>query len=141
MKTQLFAAALVAVASATPDVSFTSIGHFSLKNAAFPVVTEFQDSEKFLLCSSFGALSSGAIYVVPDVSAAVTSGNVATLKPVKLDTPSFEWPNDVQVVPHDVFGQRAIVVPDGFLVPGKSDGNIYIVTMDASDITKTTGTH
>jgi hypothetical protein len=44
------------------------------------------------------------------------------------------------VVPHDVFGQRALVVPDGFLVPGKSDGNIFIVTIDDSDITKTTGT-
>jgi hypothetical protein len=44
-------------------------------------------------------------------------------------------------VPHDVFGQNAIVVPDGFLVPGKSNGGIYIVTMDSKDVTKTTGTH
>ena len=31
-------------------------------------------------------------------------------------------------------------MPDGFLVPGKSDGGVYIVTVDDSDITKTTGT-
>lgn len=46
----------------------------------------------------------------------------------------------MQVVPFDVFGERAIVVPDGFLVPGKSDGGVYVITMDANDITKTTGT-
>ena len=66
MKNQLFTAALIsAVAIATPDVAFTSIGKFSLKNAAFPTVTSFFCSEPFLLVSSFGALSSGAIYVVP----------------------------------------------------------------------------
>jgi len=31
-------------------------------------------------------------------------------------------------------------VPDGFLVPGKSNGGLYVITMDATDITKTTGT-
>lgn len=102
MKT--FASALLAAfAVATPDVAFTSIGHFSLKNAAFPTVTQFADSDKFLLVSSFGALSSGAIYVVPDITAAVKSGNVSKLSPVKLATPDFAWPNDVQVIPHDVF--------------------------------------
>ena len=90
--------------------------------------------------SSFGALSSGAIYVVPKVADAVKNNTVAQLKPIELNTPSFAWPNNVQVVPQDVFNQRAIVVPDGFLVPGKSDGGVYIVTMDSVDITKTTGT-
>ena len=78
--------------------------------------------------------------MVPNVAEAIKSNTVPKLAPVKLDTPSFAWPNNVQVVPHDVFGERAIVVPDGFLVPGKSDGGIYIITMDSTDITKTTGT-
>jgi len=139
MKT--FAAALIAAfATATPDVAFESIGHFSLKNAAFPTVTSFSDSEKFLLCSSFGALSSGQIYVVPGVSEAVKGGDVSHLKSVQLNTPSFEWPNNVQVIPKEVFGYRAIMVPDGFLVPGKSNGGLYIITMDETDITKTKST-
>jgi len=85
-------------------------------------------------------MSSGAIYMVPGVKAGVTAGDVSTLQPVKLDTPSFAWPNNIEVVPQDVFGERAIVVPDGFLVPMKTNGGIYIVRMDGTDLTKTTGT-
>jgi hypothetical protein len=134
------AALLAAVTIATPDVAFESMGTFKLKNAAFPTVTKFEDSEKFLLCSSFGALSSGAIYVVPDISEAVTNDTVSKLKSEKLKTPSFEWPNDVQVIPQEVFGYRAIMVPDGFLVPGKTNGGLYIITMDETDITLTKST-
>ena len=43
-------------------------------------------------------------------------------------------------MPQDVFGERAIVVPDGFLVPGKSDGGVYIVRMDGENLTQTVDT-
>lgn len=33
---------------------------------------------------------------------------------------------------------RAIVVPDGFLVPGHADGGVYIVIVDNDDITNAT---
>jgi hypothetical protein len=100
-----FAASLLAaIATATPDVAWESLGHFTLKNAAFPNISKFESSDKFLLCSSFGAFSSGHVYVVPDITEAVVSGDVSSLKAVKLDTPNFEWPNDVKVIPHDVFG-------------------------------------
>lgn len=61
------------------------------------------------------------------------------MDPVKLDTGhvKFQWPNDIAVIPQDVFGERAIIVPDGFLVPGKKDGNLYVIRMDDEDITKT----
>lgn len=101
-------------------------------------MSKWSDSEDFLLVSSFGAMSSGAIYVVPGVKEATINGDVSGLKSVKLDTPKFEWPNNIQVVPEDVFdGERVIIVPDGFLVPGKKNGGIYAVRMDPTDITKT----
>jgi hypothetical protein len=77
------------VTTATPDVNFTSLGKFSLKNAAFPVITSFEGSDPFLMVSSFGVLSSGAIYVVPNVADAVINNKVSELIPVKLDTPNF----------------------------------------------------
>ena len=136
-----FVSALLAtVAMAAPDVAWTSIGHFKLDHPAFPTVTSYADSESFLLCSSFQAIGSGHVYVVPDVADAVKAGDVSTLVQHKLDTPGFAWPNDVQIVPEDVFGFRAIVVPDGFLVPGHSDGNVFIIKMDDADITKTVST-
>lgn len=60
-------------------------------------------TDPFLLCSSFSALAAGAVYVVPGITAAVKSGNVSTLTSVKLTTPDFKWPNDVKVIPYDVF--------------------------------------
>jgi hypothetical protein len=49
-----FAAALVAaISSATPDVAWESMGHFKLSDAAFPTISQFKGSEKFLLCSAF----------------------------------------------------------------------------------------
>ena len=141
MFTSTFAAALLAMVAAASDVNYVSIGKFSLKNAAFPIVEQFEGSENFLLVSSFGALSSGKIYVVPDITSAINNDKASTLKPVQLNTPDFSWPNVVRAVPNDVFGgQRAIIVPDGFLPPGKGNGGIYAIVMDDSDITKTVKT-
>jgi len=131
---------LAALTTAEADVAWESMGHFKLSHAAFPTISQYKDSEKFLLCSSFKAIGNGGIYVVPDITAAVQAGDVSDLKEHKLHTPGFEWPNDVQVVPEDVFDFRAIVVPDGFLVPGHSNGGVYIIKMDDEDITQTVST-
>ena len=138
----LLGASLAAFASATADLDFTSANHFKLKHAAFVNVAKFEDEEEFLLVSTFtgSPFGHGYVYMVPNIRDAVKAGDVSDLDPVQLDTPKFEWPNDVQAVPQDVFGERAIVVPDGFLVPGKSDGGVYIVRMDATELTKTTET-
>ena len=90
-----------------------------------------------MIVSTFGVMGSGHIYMVENVKDAVIAGDAGQLKPVKLDTAKFQWPNNIQVVPNDVFEERAIVVPDGFLVPGKKDGGVYVVRMDDEDLTKT----
>ena len=137
----LAAAAVAAMATANYDVEFTSNHLFNTKNPAFVNMGKFHGSdEDFLLVSSFGAYASGKVYIVRDIKDAVVNSDVSDLKPTLLDTPSFKWPNNIEVVPYDVFGERAIQVPDGFLVPGKKDGNVFIIRMDADDITKTTET-
>ena len=53
----------------------------------------------------------------------------------------FENPNNAKVVPDDVFsGVNAIMVPDGFVIPGHRNGGVYIMVQDSQDITKTTKT-
>lgn len=84
--------------------------------------------------------SPGAVYVVPNLKEAIINNSVDKLTSVKLDTPNFIWPNVVEVIPFDVFNARAIVVPDGFLVPGKNNGGVYIISMSDCDITQTTQT-
>ena len=134
----LATAALAAMATANVDLEFNSQHKFNAKNPAFVNMGKFYGSdEDFLLVSSFGAWASGKVYIVRGVKDAVVNGDVSDLTPTLLDTPSFKWPNNIEVIPYEVFGERAIQVPDGFLVPGKKDGNMYIIRMDADDITKT----
>ena len=135
------ASLLTAFAAATPDVAWESMGQFNLKHAAFPDITSFKDSETFLLCSAFGAFGGGSLEVVPNVVDAVKSGNVSQLTPHTLKLSGLQWPNEVKVIPYDVFGERAIIIPDGFLVPGHANGGLYVATIDAHDITKVTGQH
>jgi hypothetical protein len=123
-------------ALATTDVAWTSIGKFDCKNAAFPFIQNYQDgSGDFLIMSSFGAMSSGQIYIVPNIADAVKAGDASTLEAVKLETGGFVWPNMTKIVPKEVFGKRAIYVPDGFLVPLKTNGGIYVIEMDDTDLT------
>lgn len=121
-------------------MNITSIGQFKAKDAAFINVNKWSDSDEFLLMSTFGPMHSGHIYMVPNIKEAVKAGDVSTLEPVLLDTADFTWPNNLAMVPEDVFGGRNIVVPDGFLVPGHGNGGVYVVSMDDTDLTKVTST-
>ena len=137
--------AAVSTAVTVGDIEFTSIGTFKQKEAAFIQMTNFEGSEDFLMFTAFSGTpwAKGSVSIVPGVKEAVQNNDVSGLKGTKLDTGniSFKWPNDARVIPADVFdGQRAIVVPDGFLVPGHKNGGVYVISMDSEDITKTNGT-
>jgi len=131
---------LGALVSAETDVAWESMGKFKLDNAAFPSIGQYSDSDPFLLCSSFtgSPIGHGHLYVVDGIKDAIVNDTVSKLKAKKLKVSSFEWPNDAAMIPDDVFGDgsRSIIVPDGFLVPGKSNGGVYIVTIDPTDVTK-----
>ena len=140
MNSYLKSALVLATAQAVSDVAWTSMGHFKIKDPAFLSVTKFHDSDEFLLVSSFSAFGNGSLYVVKDIKEAISTPNVAGMKDSKLKQGKFQWPNNVQVIPKEVFGDnvRAIVVPDGFLVPGHANGGVYIVIVDNDDITNAT---
>ena len=86
-----------------------------------------------LLISEFGAFSSGKVAIIPKIGEAVASKNFGNLQSQVLSD-QFKWPNNIGVVPQDVFGAgiNAIVVPDGFLPPGKGNGNIYVMVEEGS---------
>merc|ERR1719163_1714361 len=136
--------AALAVADGTGDLEFTSIGQIKSKHAAFIQTTKFEDSEDFILVTAFSGTpwATGSVSIIPGIKDAVVADDVSSLKAKELDTGKidFKWPNNAQVVPHDVFNSRAIVVPDGFLPPGHKNGGVYVISVDPSDITATTGT-
>jgi hypothetical protein len=85
--------------------------------------------------------SSGTASVIPNIGDVVSKKSFDNVN-IQTLADSFTWPNKVQAVPKNVFGDgvNAISVPDGFLPPGHTNGGIYIITTDPSDLTKSTGT-
>jgi len=111
-----------------------------IHDVSFVNIDKYEDSEDFMVVSTFGPLVTGHVYVVPGLKDAVVAGDISTLQSYKLDTPGFEWPNNCEAIPMDVFGERAILVPDGFLLPFKKNGGMYVIRMDETDLTKTKDT-
>ena len=78
--------------------------------------------------------------IVPNLREAIDAGDVSDLQAYSLDPSpySFKSTNKAQKIPEDVFpGENAILVPDGFLIPGQRLGNAYIMLLDKDDITQT----
>ena len=125
------------------EVELTSLGKWNQEHAAFLNIEKFEDSDEFLLVTAFSGMPwvKGSLSIVPDIKSAVSSGDVTGVTGTALEIPDgieFLWPNDAKVVPHDVFGYRAIVVPDGFIPPTHNNGGVYLLQMDPSVLTTVT---
>lgn len=85
------------------------------------------------MISEFGAFSSGKVSIIPNIKDAFTGKAQLSELKSKVLSDKFKWPNSIDVVPAEVFGAdvNAIVIPDGFLPPGKTDGNIYVLKMSS----------
>ena len=135
--------ALMVTVGFASEIGYKYLGRIKTTNPAFISVEKFPNQPEFLLISEFGALVSGKVSVIPNIGQAVLSSNFTGLQTYELYN-NFKWPNSVSTVPEDVFGQgvNAIVVPDGFLPPGKGNGNIFVLTTDIEDVSKaSTGVH
>lgn len=135
----LLLAGLLIQSSTAADVAYKYLGRINTTGPAFLQVVKWGNQPEFLVTSSFGPLSSGKVNVIPNISQIVNEKLFSSAKTVELSS-NFKWPNSVEPVPAEVFGAdvHALVVPDGFLVPFKSDGNIYIITTNPSDPTQPT---
>lgn len=118
------------------DIPYRYLGRIETTNPAFISVEKFPNQSEFLLISTFAPIASGTVSVIPNIDSIVASGNFTEAK-TKVLSNTFRWPNELKPVPQDVFGEglNAIVVPDGFLSPGKSDGNVFILATDPKDVT------
>lgn len=132
------ALAVATDAVTTGDVSFKSLGQFKISEPAFINMSRYEDSgDDFLLISQFSGTpwAHGSVSVVTGIKDAIVAEDLSKVSTTKLDSIDFKWPNDVKIIPFDVFEERAIVVPDGFLVPGHKNGGVYVIRMDQTDLT------
>eukprot|EP00051_Salpingoeca_urceolata_P014863 m.189660 g.189660 ORF g.189660 m.189660 type:complete len:421 (+) comp18212_c0_seq5:173-1435(+) len=77
-------------------------------------------------------LVDGAVQVVPDVGRYVSNFNEAKPQAVinnDLQGSKLYWPNSISTAPPSALGDKHeyLVVPDGFLVPGKNTGGIHLI--------------
>jgi hypothetical protein len=79
---------IASFAAAEPSVNWESMGHFKISDPAFLQVTNFHDSDPFLLVSSFSGspIGKGKIYVVPEIQERVINNTVYNLKETTLKT-------------------------------------------------------
>ena len=122
-------------------VQFKSFGRVRYPYVSYLDVGKFGD-EDFLLISAFEGApwKSGSVAIAKGLKGGIEGRNVSEVKAVTLDPApyAFESPNNAKKVPDDVFpGEHAIIVPDGFLIPGHRQGSVFIMLQDAEDITKT----
>ena len=127
----IFAALLLAPwqsCSADGGYTYRPLGNVSLPNPSFVLVLPCGTESPALWVTSFSGnpFSPGEVYTVKSIS---SYNNFSTVKPVLVSS-DFKWPNIVSVAPKEIGDY--LVVPDGFLVPLKSTGGIYLLEADCS---------
>ncbi|XP_052066574.1 uncharacterized protein LOC127706175 isoform X1 [Mytilus californianus] len=115
--------------------NLTKVTSFPIKYPGFTSLYEIfdntGDSSKYdLLISTFDPVpfSTDTVQIVPDVGKHLLS-NSSNIIP-KIVTTKVTWPNEISGVPRSVFNKTMVAIPDGFLVPFKTDGSISLVDID-----------
>jgi len=121
------------VASSATAASYRQLATFSATNAAFVEVfnlatTSNTTPHPVLITTDFGAFSSGEVFFVDDPKQIWSSNDGATTVSVG----GFKWPNIVIPVPEDI-SANSVLVADGFLVPGKGTGGLYVIQGEKGD--------
>jgi len=119
--------------------NYTLLGIIQTSQPAFMLIASYQGSLPYptpsLFVSSFtgNPLGSGSVSVIENITAYFS--NFSSAQPTSLGL-SFSWPNVLTALPAPAQQQlgttNAILVPDGFLVPGKSNGGLYIISQSAA---------
>jgi len=116
---------------AASAVALEQIGQFNVKVPSFlEVFPPAVGQPEALWITQFGLFDSGTVSVVTDIFSH-NETNYTDVEPQNIGH-NFAWPNKVSPVPpNTIVGvDYALAVPDGFLVPGHSNGGLYIVTLN-----------
>ena len=112
--------------------SYRPLGKISVKDPAFVRALSCADGLPSLWVTSFAALTAGKVLTVFNLSASYPDFSGAK---IRLLSSAFKWPNIISMAP-GVIGEY-LVVPDGFLVPLKETGAVYLLKIDCNETTTT----
>eukprot|EP00455_Lapot_gusevi_P009013 TRINITY_DN13_c0_g1_i5.p1 TRINITY_DN13_c0_g1~~TRINITY_DN13_c0_g1_i5.p1 ORF type:complete len:405 (-),score=164.36 TRINITY_DN13_c0_g1_i5:108-1322(-) len=104
------------------------LGTFNVPHPSFLDVTPFSAGGPLnLVITSFDGnpFAGGSVFNIRDIATQLQ--NISNIE-VSTITSSLAWPNEVYAIPKTIFGaDNYLLVADGFLVPGKSTGNVYVI--------------
>jgi hypothetical protein len=82
-----------------------------------------------LVVTSFGLFGNEAVRHIPDIADRLDRKAFSTA-PISDLSRSIGWPNGVELAPPELLGRDAMVVAGGFLPPGKSTGEVSVISTD-----------
>ncbi len=125
------AAATAFASSVYAAPAVKSLGSISIAKPGFlQMVDGAQPGSKDLLVSAFAVFGTSTFSRLS--FNATATDEIQSVKPVALTT-KITWPNDVTVVPSEIFGERFVAVGSGFLTPGANNGAVNIVNLDSGE--------
>ncbi|KAI8784285.1 CAunnamed protein product [Biomphalaria glabrata] len=102
------------------------LGKFHYASAAFSALDKRSSGSGYdLILTSFGFSSD--VSVVSDVGKFLS--DVTKIAPVSISK-TLKWPNEVSAVPVQALNGHYVAIPDGFLVPTKTDGSIKVYNLN-----------
>lgn len=116
------------------NITYRALGKISVKDPAFVRVLQCKYSPPSLWITHFGAITPGEVLTVFNLSA---YANISDAK-VQLLSSDFKWPNLISIAPAEI--GEYLVVPDGFLVPLKETGGLYLLKINCNGTTQITDT-
>ena len=111
------------------DVRFKWLNRVNFADLAYLSVDKFGE-EDFMLLSQMDVGRGASLGLVRGLKSATVDYIETNLQTHTLDPSPYRLRsvNKAEKVPDDVFpGECAILVPDGFLIPGRRDGNVYLM--------------
>merc|ERR1711871_1457113 len=131
-----FAAAVLLAAAPAASTLYSRIGKFGVSNPGYVFVRNITGDRKADLVITqfqFNPAKTGAVSFVDNIG-----GNLRQIRagnPLYVDTITQHlfWPNDIKVAPQGIWdADKTLLVADGFLLAGKTPGNLVALPLDVN---------
>ena len=109
---------------------YRSLGEISVKDPSFVRVLACRGGPPSLWITTFAALSAGEVLTVFNLSSDYPDFSNAK---TRLLSSAFKWPNIISIAPEEI--GEYLVVPEGFLVPLKQTGALYLLKINCTGTT------
>lgn len=114
------------------------VGVIDTRRPAFVDSIKTLDQKEHLIITSFDPFKNyHAVKMVPEISKVFDTQKDKQIE-VKNLTRDIRWPNDVTVVPKEMFGKEGVLVASGFMLPKNNTGEVSFIDIETGTKEKLT---